>query len=456
MTLSVIDGGNAEGRQAPNAYEAEREVLAVCLVWPQEHMQRVVDALPPEQLYNRALRVVWEAMRALWADRQALDPLLVTQWLKDHGRFEVAGGMKTIGSLMERAGLLGDLSHYLDVIAEKWRKRRLLAAAAAIERLGWDDGVSAEEAMTSVDAQYRALIRDTASADLHGDSSEAIAAEILAMVDGAEAAVTAGQSVGMSMGFKPLTDALGGGPWPGELGTIQGYTANGKSELAGQVIADCVRSGGAALVYSLEMPRRQYMGRLAGNLCGVSVAAQRSGKLTHDQRSRLTEALDTLTMTNLGVVTASGWHIGKIQSHARQWVRDRGAVSLIVLDHLYLAGRPPEAHNTTEALDLTSRGMKNLVTELDCVGLQLAQPTQDAARGGQERTVRRPRMSDVKGSGSIKDDSDFFVTVYRPDMDDSRVEFAIDKWREDDGAGKSKVIQARFNARRRRFEDEPW
>ena len=453
MTLAVIDGGNAEGRQAPNAYEAEREVLAVCLVWPQEHMPRVLDAMPPEQLYNRALRVVWEAMRELWAERRALDPLLLTQWLKDRGRFEVAGGMKTISSLMERAGLLGDLSHYLDVIAEKWRKRRLIGTAAAIERLGWDDGVDSDAAMQEVDAHYRALTRDTAHGDLSADSAESIAAEIFAMVDGAETAVAAGLSVGMSLGYQPLTDALGGGPWPGELGTIQGYTANGKSELAGQMIAECALGGGAALVYSLEMPRRQYMGRIAGNLCGVSVAAQRSGKLSHDQRSRLAEALDQLTRARLGVVTASGWHIGKIQSHARQWVRDRGPVDLIVLDHLYLAGRPPEAHNTTEALDLTSRGMKNLVTELDCVGLQLAQPTQDAARGGQERAVRRPRMADVKGSGSIKDDSDFFVTVFRPDMEDSLVEFAIDKWREDDGLGKPKVLQARFNTRRRRFEE---
>lgn len=456
MTLSVIDGGNTEGRQAPNAYEAEREVLAVCLVWPQENMPRVLDAMPPEQLYNRALRVVWEAMRELWAERRALDPLLLTQWLKDRGRFEVAGGMKTISSLMERAGLLGDLSHYLDVIAEKWRKRRLLTAAAVLERLGWEDGVSAEEAMREVDEQYRALSRDTAHADLGGDRAAAVVDDLMRLVNAAEDARNAGQSLGLSFGIQALDDALHGGPWPGEVVTILGQRGDGKSALASQVIVTACESGRPGLFYSAEMKPTQVMGRLNASISGVPVHVQRSGRMTHDERSRFTEAADIVHGWPLGVVKASGWHIGQVQRHARQWVRDHGPVDFIVLDYLQKLRSPPGYQgDTVGTLSVSSGGMKELALELDCVAIQLSQPVNAATR-----EARRLKMADAKGSGAIADDSDVFLVVHRPTPEAiepdlrKRVEIAIEKARE--GEGRGTVVQARFNGRRMRFEDDAW
>ncbi|MFF2653581.1 replicative DNA helicase [Streptomyces sp. NPDC058045] len=396
-------------RVPPQDLDAEQSVLGGMLL-SKDAIGDVIAVLKARDFYRPAHETVFTAILDLFGRGEPADPITVAAELTKRGELTRAGGASYLHQLVQAVPTAANAEYYAEIVAEQAQLRRLTEAGTRITQMGYAaDGDAADIADAAQAELYAAVdIRAEDEPRAPADSLEATFDE-LDRIARHKGAVT-----GLPTGFADLDNLLQG-LHPGQLIVVAGRPGLGKSTLAMDFARSCsIRHGRTALVFSLEMGRDEINMRLLSAQARVGLQRMRSGTLTEDDWNRLAGHRQALSDAPLFVDDSANLTLMEIRSKARR-VKQRHGLDLVVVDYLQLlthGGRRPESRQQ-EVADM-SRSLKLLAKELAVPVVALSQLN----RGPEQRTDKKPMLSDLRESGAVEQDSDVVILLHREDAYD--------------------------------------
>lgn len=391
----------------PHNAEVEAALLGALLTNSNAY-DRVADILRPEHFYEPVHGRIYEAIAGLVEAGRDASPRVVAQHFETDEGLAQAGGGKYIYELAACVVSVVNVADYGRQIVEHAKRRGGIEACGdateALSSAGLDDAADAEiEALQArLDEVTRGATENTmARALVHYDS----------MIETADAARKAdGELTGVATGLAAL-DAKLGGLHRTDLIVCGGRTAMGKTALAATAILNAARAGQATVMFSLEMSGEQIAMRLAANLTGIAVERIKRGHISDDEMTALAEARQTVAEAALHIDPSSGLTVAQMKSRARRHKRKHG-LDLVVIDYLGFVQASGEARrygNKVQEVSEITRALKGMAKALDVSVLLLSQ----LSRQVENRDDKRPQLSDLRESGSIEQDADVVLFLYR-------------------------------------------
>ncbi len=369
-----------------------------------EAISRVARLLKPEDFYLEAHRKIYEAILALEEAGQPVDLLTVTNYLQEKKLLELAGGVTYVASLASIVPTTANVEYYARIIEEKAILRQLIGVAERIAGLGYEGSEDVERLIDEAERMILELgARRNTGLFL---SIKEILQQIFEYIE--ERYRNRGTVSGIASGFTDL-DRLLCGFQPGDLIIIAGRPAMGKTSL-GLTIAQQValQSQIPVAVFSLEMSRAQLVQRM---LCAEAMVDQqkvRSGYLTPEDWARLTRAAARLAKAPLYIDDTAILSPRQLRAKARRLQVEKG-LGLILVDYLQLMQGNRRAENRQQEIAEISRSLKGVAKDLNVPLVALAQ----LSRSVEQRQDKRPIMSDLRESGSLEQDADVVMFIYR-------------------------------------------
>lgn len=398
------------GRLPPHAPEAEMSLLGSLIL-----DARLLDDLAPTGLaagdfYSERHAVIFEAIARVREASGGLDLVRLADALGDV--LKDVGGADYLVSLAECVPSAVNAPHYARIVLAKSRARALVDAAARIAFEAHAGDSSPEGVQAMLDAAEQSVYA-IADAGRPRENAEADVAVLLEReLDAAEARRAGGAGVGvLPTGFHDLDEMMGGGLRAGEMVVVAARPAMGKTALATGIMEGVARASGvAAGLLSLEMSKEQIAQRLMCGAAGVDLHRFRRGMLGAEDFRRLAEAAGGVASLGLIIDDTPGMTIGQARAAARRLVSRRG-VGLIVIDYLQLMTDPSLSRGDGRQVEVASisRGVKAMARELRVPVVVLSQLNRQA----EQREGNRPRMSDLRESGSIEQDADAVLLLHR-------------------------------------------
>jgi replicative DNA helicase len=393
----------------PQNVEAEAAVLGSLLIDP-EAITQVADYLRPEDFYRDAHHVIYEAALELYEEREPADLITLTDELARRGKLEDIGGASYVSSLANLVPTSANVEYYGHIVERTAILRRLIHAAGQIAGLAYNDPDAnaaldqAEKLIFNISQHYTRTdfdhIRDTLR-------------EYLERLEHLHE--HRGSIVGVATGFSDL-DKMTGGLQKSDLIILAARPAVGKTALALSLAHNAaLRYGHGVALFSLEMSKEQLVARLLSMDAGIDQSKLRTGFLDDDEWDRISESVGKLSEANIYIDDTPGITMVEMRSKARRLMMERG-FSLMIVDYLQLmqgSGMSNRGHeNRVQEVSEISRGLKGLARELNVPVLALAQ----LSRAVESRTEKKPQLSDLRESGSIEQDADIVMFIYREDV----------------------------------------
>jgi replicative DNA helicase len=390
----------------PHAVDAEREVLASALVDPNSIDTIIEHEIGEEDFYVSRHGLIFSAMRRVHERSGTIDEVTLAQQMKDMGVWEQAGGSRTLGELLDRAGTTSHLAHYCRIVRDKAMARRMVEAARHIEREGLSDTDDVASFLDDAESQVFNVLETRGGATLKpiSDIVRSAFEQISAAYDSDESVI------GLSTGYRDL-DALTHGFQKGDLVIIAARPGMGKTALVLNLAANtALRRGASVAVFSLEMPGEQLVSRMLAAEARINLEKLRSGRLSEDEWPKLTHVADQLSQAKLFVDDTPGITPGSIRAKCRRLKRREG-LDLVIVDYLQLMSSGQREQSREQEISRISRSLKGLAKSLSVPVIALSQLN----RGVESRTDKRPMLSDLRESGAIEQDADLIAFIYRED-----------------------------------------
>jgi|TARA_R100000458_G_scaffold12970_1_gene10802 replicative DNA helicase len=429
----------------PQSFEAEQEVLATCLISP-ENMPWLSTQLLVTDFWVGQHQVLWSLFTECQEKHGTVDLVLLQQLAKDSGRWEPCGGTRVMAQIMDRAGLSAHADRYVAILKDKALQRRVLDAAYSLDVVARDDDLDADSRLASVDAAIRQVFEGTAAQGLrHGGTG-------VKEHDAIVSAASDGRAPdGLKTGLWHMDEQIGG-LMPGWHVLVMAASGVGKSAFACSNLAlEAAKQGKTVAIYSLEMTRAQVMGRMIAAESGVPYHIQTRGRMSDEDRDRYAMALPAVCNLPLYIDEGEGLTLDSLSSRTRALAYEKGGLGMIVLDYIQLMEADGNAKawrsNRTEEISKITRTLKKLAKELKCVVVTLSQPTAEGARSGRDLS-----LADAKGAQSIGADVDMAVILNK--RDDGAVRLDVAKFRHGPPFRLTNG-EIRWNGARMRFEDSP-
>lgn len=425
---------NLNRRVPPNDAAAEIAVLGSILLC-NNAIDEVADIILDEDFYSPANQLVYLAMQDLNARGEKIDPITLRNNLQQRGKLEEIGGQPAIERLLDDCPTSANVESYARIVAGKAMLRRMLNATLETQGLIYegkqDDGkaLSPEEVMDRAQGLLLGSARDAVEkpwldmpAAVHG---------LMSYVDERQ---TGNVTPGISTGFYEIND-LTGGFRAGEMTVLAGRPGMGKTALALTMAANVAAlSMKPVLFLSLEMTagrqNPQLEIRLSCSYARVPIKPLLFGKvLLEDDLHRLNEAAKALHEIPLFMSDDSSLNPMRLRARARRLKAENGGLAMIVVDYLQLMRSGEKFQSREQEVATLSRSMKLLGKELNCHMLVLSQLNRQL----EGRPDKKPRLSDLRESGSLEQDADVVQFVYRESMYDddcdepNRAEIIVDK-----------------------------
>jgi replicative DNA helicase len=399
-------------RVPPQNIDAEQAVLGALFLEP-EAIYRVLDIIRPEDFYQHGHRLVYEAAVALQDEGEPIDLLTVTDRLRRDGVLEKIGGAAYVASLVELVPTASNVEYYARLIEEKALLRTLIVVASRISELGYDEREAAERLVDQAEQMILELgsRRGTASFMPLKD----ILASVLEKIE--QTYQNKGRISGVATGLTDL-DRICSGLQASDLVILAARPSMGKTALALNVAHHvAAKQNLPVAVFSLEMGKEQLVNRLLCAEARVDQYRLRTGDLRDEDWERLTEAASGLQDVPLFIDDMGGASLRDIRARAKRMQAERG-LALVVIDYVQLMQPNRRAENRQQEISQISRGLKELAKDLEVPVLALSQ----LSRAVEQRQDKRPQMSDLRESGSLEQDADVVMFIYRdeyyrPDTD---------------------------------------
>jgi replicative DNA helicase len=433
-------------RPLPNNLEAERSVLGAVLL-DNNALNAAIENLRAEDFFLDQHRRVFTQMIALSESQQAIDLITLTEELHRHGDLEAAGGAPYLASLADGLPRVSNIEHYARIVKEKALLRNLIHATHNIQQRAFEGEDGADAVLDNAESSIFALAEDRVRIgllpikDIVRDNFERL-----------EKIFREGKSItGVSSGYTEL-DKLTSGLQPSELLILAARPSQGKTALALNLAENIgIRAGLPVAIFSLEMSKESLLQRLLASVAQIDAHKFRTGHLSREDWSRMTEALGIISSAPLWIDDAGSISVLEIGAKARRLKRDKG-LSLLIVDYLQLITARGRFGNRQEEVSSISRALKGLAKELQIPVLVLSQLTR-----APERDERGPQLSDLRESGAIEQDADVVMFIYRPDFfkagatpeEREATELRIAKQRN----GPTDTVKFVFRSRLTRFEE---
>lgn len=395
------------GRVPPQSLESERALLGALLLKP-DAIHDVSDLVRSDSFYAEKHRIIFSSMRELSDRGEPIDQLTLSQRMSDQGLLERAGGRSYLAELVSAAPSPGNFSHYAELVSRKHLMRSLIDAAYSIGESAYDE---ARETMEVLDEAEKAIYAIGNASAAH--KFTAIGDKIHEAWERIEALSQKEDGIrGVPSGF-PNLDTLLSGFHPSDLVILAARPSMGKTSLALDIARNAaVRHNVPVGIFSLEMSSEQLIDRMLAAESFVNSWALRTGQVrSEDDFSRIRDALESLSKAPIFIDDKPGNNILAMRAVARRLKRERG-IGLIVVDYLQLMTptNTKSSDNMVQQVTEISRSLKSLARELEVPVIALSQLSRAVEqRGG------KPRLSDLRDSGSIEQDADVVMFIHRED-----------------------------------------
>ncbi len=433
-------------RIPPQNLEAEVALLGSIMLRP-EALFDINDIISSDSFYSEKHRIIFETMMELFTKRSPIDLLSVSTKLKEKGWLDQIGGSTYLTELVNSVPSSSNARYYAEIVQKKYMMRRLIEASDHISQIGYDENKELEEILDSAEKKLFDVTNfNTAHKFVPIKDELAEAWERLDRLH------TDGQGMrGIATGFTDIDSKLSGFQ-KSDLIILAARPSMGKTSLALDIARQAAVNNNVPVgIFSLEMSSQQLVDRMLAAQSNVDAWKLRTGKLSRQNDfDAIRESLDRLNKSPIFIDDQPGNNILKMRSIARRMKSEHG-LGLIVVDYLQLMV-PTQTKNDNVVQQVTeiSRSLKNLARELDVPVLALSQLSRAVEqRGG------RPRLSDLRDSGSIEQDADVVMFIHREDKykDESEktniAEILIEKHRN----GETGKVDLFFNEKKATFQN---
>jgi replicative DNA helicase len=389
-------------RLPPQNVEAEEAILGGILLDP-EAIGRVMEILSPEAFYIATHRDIYRAALDLHSHGQPTDLITVTLWLRDHNKLDRVGGQVRLAQLVDRTVSAANIDQYATLVMDKYTRRTLIQSGGEIAQLGYDTTIPLETVLDQAEqklfgiTQVRPQGGLTPTADILIDTFSEIEQRSLGVV-----------LPGVPCGFYDL-DAMTQGFQRSDLIIAAGRPSMGKTSF----VLNMARNIAAlqklpVAIYSLEMSKLQLVYRLLSSEVEMESSRLRTGRIAQNEWEKLGHAISMLSQMPIFIDDTPNISVTEMRSKCRRLQAEQGgALGLILIDYLQLMEGGSD--NRVQELSKITRSLKGLARELNAPIIALSQ----LSRGVESRTNKRPMMSDLRESGSIEQDADLIMMLYR-------------------------------------------
>ena len=408
-----------QDRVPPQNIEAEQSVIGAMLI-DKNAVGLVTEKLMPEDFYRQAHQVIYSAILTLHAKNEPIDMITLINELKKMNKLDDVGGVAYVTLLANVVPTAANAKYHAQIVEDKSILRQLVEGGTAIASMGYE---GAEDVPVIIDQAEKTVLRIS---NRKGSKDFAVIADVLSdTINHIQTVLESRQSItGVATGFVDL-DNLTAGLHPSDFIILAARPSMGKTALALNIAQNVAIRGARegqpkkrVAFFSLEMSREQLVQRMLCSEADVDAQRLRAGGNSRDNDNadlwnKLWVAADLLSGAQIFIDDTPGLTIMEMRSKARR-LQAEGGLDLIVIDYLLLmqgtSGRNSSDNRQQEVSEI-SRGLKALARELDVPVLALSQ----LSRSVEARQVKKPMLSDLRESGSLEQDADIVMFLYRDD-----------------------------------------
>jgi replicative DNA helicase len=452
VTVAELPSRGSEGsfatsfeRTPPQDLEAEQSVLGGMLL-SKDAIADVVEVLRGSDFYKPAHQTIYDSVLDLYGRGEPADAVTVAAELTKRSEMGRIGGAPYLHTLISSVPTAANAGYYATIVAERAIMRRLVEAGTRITQMGYADAGEADQVVDRAQAEIYAVTERRTSEDY------VPLAEIMeGTLDEIEAIGSRGGSmVGVPTGFTDL-DQLTNGLHPGQLIVVAARPGLGKSTVALDFArAASIKNGLTSVIFSLEMTRNEITMRLLSAEARVGLHHMRTGSLGDDDWTKLARKMSEVASAPLFIDDSPNMTMMEIRAKCRR-LKQRHDLKLVVVDYLQLMSSGKRVESRQQEVAEFSRALKLLAKELEVPVVALSQLN----RGPEQRTDKKPMLSDLRESGSIEQDSDLVMLLHREDAYErespraGEADFIIAKHRN----GPTATITVAFQGHYSRFVD---
>ncbi len=404
-------GGPPDDRLPPQDINAEQSVIGSMLL-SKDAIADCVEGLRGQDFYRPNHELIYDAILDLYSRGEPADTITVADELSKRGDLQRVGGQAYIHELVQSVPTSANAGYYAEIVAERAVLRRLVEAGTRIVQMGYAQG---EGDIEDVVNRAQAAVYDVA--DRRGGEDYHVLADLIApTLD--EIEVASGRSdemIGVPTGFVDL-DELTHGLHPGQMIVVAARPAVGKSTLGIDIArAAAIKHGQAAAVFSLEMSRSEIMMRIISAEASIQLQELRKGTLGDAGWQKLARVTSEISAAPLFIDDSPNMSLMEIRAKCRR-LKQLHNLRLVVIDYLQLMSSGKKVESRQQEVAEFSRALKLLAKELEVPVIAISQLN----RGPEQRTDKRPQMSDLRESGSIEQDADVVILLHRDRSDPDR------------------------------------
>lgn len=388
----------------PHNFLAEKMVLN-CLLINSESIELTIQALPVDAFYFKNHQEIYKAIIFMYKNQLTINLLTLITFLQDNGLLEKIGGIKVLIELINQVPNLIYLEEYLRLIKDKFLRRKLIKLGYEMINSGYMTNISLENILTNLETKLFNLVTEIKTQKLFSS------AELLnnVFIELKEKSLNP-TLVGLSSGFHDL-DLLTQGFQKSDLIIIAGRPSMGKTAFGLNIALNIIRqSKSPVLFFSLEMSKEQIMYRLLSIETNINQTRLKSGNLYQDDWIKLNKMIKIMSKIPFFIDDTSDLSIQQIQSKIKTIIFEQGKIDLVIIDYLQLMQNPKtKAENRVQELSLITRALKNLARQFNIPIIALSQ----LSRNVENRIDKKPILSDLRESGSIEQDADLVLMLYK-------------------------------------------
>jgi replicative DNA helicase len=393
-------------RMPPVSAEAERAALGSCLM-DREALETVLEILQPEDFYDLNHRAAFEVIHDMARRERPVDPLTFLEELTRQGKNERLGGQSFLASLVDSVPTTANVEYHARIVLDKAIHRRLISAGNTIVKLGYSEELDLDEALEEAERAVFEIVRKRNATNFRhvGEVLGKTFQQIEEQYNRSDQDVT-----GFNSGFYEL-DRLTGGFQPGSLNIVAARPSMGKTAFA----INIAQFGGQGanrpvLIFSLEMGAEQLVQRMLGAEARVNIHDLRNGSFPKSAWEDLADGAGRLAEAPIYIDDSSMLSTMELRARCRRFKSRHKDLGLVVVDYLQLMSASKRTDSKQQEVAEISRGLKGIARELEAPVIALSQ----LSRAVEQRTEKKPQLSDLRDSGAIEQDADTVMLLYRP------------------------------------------
>ncbi len=409
--IARLDPDNPQSMKIPpHSIQAEQSVLGG-LMLDNQMWDVIADRVGEEDFYRKDHRMIFAAIKDLAEKQDPFDVITLSELLEQVGSLDDAGGLAYLGTLAKDTPSAANIAAYADIVRERSVLRQLIHVGTEVSNIAFQpEGRDTAEILEYAEQKVFQIAEQRQRGSKGFTPIKTLLANAVDKIE--KLFQQEGSLTGASTGFTDF-DEMTSGLQSSDLIIVAGRPSMGKTSFAMNLAENVsIKSDKPVAVFSMEMPGDQLAMRMMSSLGRIDQHKVRTGNLDDDEWPRMTSAINILAEAKLFIDDTPAMSPMEVRSRARRLVREHGPLGMIVLDYLQLMQSPGYAENRVNEISHISRSLKALAKELDVPVVALSQLN----RNLEQRPNKRPVMSDLRESGSIEQDADVIVFIYRDEV----------------------------------------